>query len=241
MSLCSVKITILFRTPCLNISGYSRTRLSCSHFRSVGDLRTFSAIISSWAKAFTSVSSSATVVAAGPLVITQLKSKEKDGYTAFQVGYGTRNKKNINKAQQGHFKGKGDFRYVKEFRPKKEDDTITVKEGDTIDVSIFEVGDSIEVSAISKGKGFQGVVKRHGFHGGPRTHGQKHSERAPGSIGATGPNRVFKGKKMAGRMGSDRVTVKNLKILFIDTEEGCLVISGAIPGRRGTLVEIRSL
>ncbi|MCH7756481.1 50S ribosomal protein L3, partial [Patescibacteria group bacterium] len=115
------------------------------------------------------------------------------------------------------------------------------KEGDTIDVSVFEVGDIIEVSAISKGKGFQGVVKRHGFHGGPRSHGQKHTERAPGSIGATGPNRVFKGKRMAGRMGSDRVTVKNLKILQIDTEGGRLVISGAIPGRRGTLVEIRSI
>ena len=183
----------------------------------------------------------ATIVAAGPLVVIQLKSKEKDGYKAFQVGYGVRNKKNINKAQQGHFKGKGDFRYVKEFRSYGEDDTTDVKEGDTIDVSVFEVGDIIEVSAISKGKGFQGVVKRHGFHGGPRSHGQKHTERAPGSIGATGPNRVFKGKKMGGRMGSDRVTVKNLKVLQIDTEGGRLVISGAIPGRRGTLVEIRGI
>ena len=132
-------------------------------------------------------------------------------------------------------------RYVKEFRSKEENDTTDVKEGDTIDVSVFEVGDIIEVSAISKGKGFQGVVKRHGFHGGPRSHGQKHTERAPGSIGATGPNRVFKGKKMGGRMGSERVTVKNLKVLQIDTEGGRLVISGAIPGRRGTLVEIRSI
>ena len=183
----------------------------------------------------------ATIVAAGPLVVTQLKSKEKDGYSAAQVGYGVRNKKNINKAQRGHFKGKGDFRYVKEFRFKKEGDTTAVREGDTIDVSVFEVGDIIEVSSVSKGKGFQGVVKRHGFHGGPRSHGQKHSERAPGSIGATGPNRVFKGTKMAGRMGGDRVTVKNLKVLQIDKEGGRLVISGAIPGRRGTLVEIRSL
>ena len=103
----------------------------------------------------------ATIVEAGPLVVTQLKSKEKDGYSAAQVGYGVRNKKNINKAQRGHFKGKGDFRYVKEFRFKKEGDTTTVKEGDTIDVSVFEVGDIIEVSSVSKGKGFQGVVKRH--------------------------------------------------------------------------------
>jgi len=183
----------------------------------------------------------ATIVAAGPLVVTQLKTMEKDGYKAFQVGFGVRNKKNINEAQQGQFKDKGDFRYIREFRSKKEDDTTAAKEGDSIDVSVFKVGDIIEVSAISKGKGFQGVVKRHGFHGGPRSHGQKHSERAPGSIGATGPNRVFKGKKMAGRMGGDRVTVKNLRVLQIDTEEGRLVISGAIPGRRGTLVAIKGI
>lgn len=108
------------------------------------------------------------------------------------------------------------------------------------DISAFQEGDKIKVSGKSKGKGFQGVVKRHGFHGGPRTHGQKHSEREPGSIGATGPQRVFKGVRMAGRMGGNRVSVKNLKIVKIDKDNNQLYISGAVPGRRGTLLEIRS-
>lgn len=106
------------------------------------------------------------------------------------------------------------------------------------DTGEFQEGDKIIVSGVSKGKGFQGVVKRHGFHGGPRTHGQKHSEREPGSIGSTGPQRVFKGTRMAGRMGGERVTVKNLKIVRIDKEKNQIYVSGAIPGRRGTLLEI---
>lgn len=106
------------------------------------------------------------------------------------------------------------------------------------DVSLFQEGDKVIVSGISKGKGFQGVVKRHGFHGGPRTHGQKHSEREPGSIGATGPQRVFKGTRMAGRMGGDKITVKNLKIVKIDKDKNQLFISGAVPGRKGTLLKI---
>lgn len=106
------------------------------------------------------------------------------------------------------------------------------------DISIFHEGDKVIVSGISKGKGFQGVVKRHGFHGGPRTHGQKHSEREPGSIGATGPQRVFKGTRMAGRMGGDKITVKNLKIVKIDKDKNQLFISGAVPGRKGTLLKI---
>lgn len=107
-------------------------------------------------------------------------------------------------------------------------------------VSDIKEGDKVAVRGISKGKGFQGVVKRHGFHGGPRTHGQKHSEREPGSIGATAPQRVFKGKRMAGRMGGERVTVKNLRIVKIDKEKNQILISGAVPGRRGTILEIRS-
>ena len=180
----------------------------------------------------------ATIVSAGPVVVTQLKNAEKDGYQAAQVGYGLRRKKNINKAQQGHTKDLGDFRYMREFRTEDGEEK---KVGDKIDVSAFEVGDTIVVSSISKGKGFQGVVKRHGFHGGPRSHGQKHSEREPGSIGATGPQRVFKGTKMGGRTGGNRVTVKNLEILQVDKDENQLVIKGAIPGKRGTLVEIRTV
>jgi large subunit ribosomal protein L3 len=182
----------------------------------------------------------ATVVSAGPLVVMQLKNAEKDGYVATQVGFGTRNKKNIAKPQQGHFKSLGDFRYVREFRTDH-DETTERNVGDTIDVSTFAVGDFVTVSAISKAKGFQGVVKRHGFAGGPRTHGTKTTERSPGSIGAQGPQRVLKGMRMGGRMGGDRVTVKNLTVLQVLPKENLLIIKGAIPGRRGTLVEIRSV
>lgn len=178
----------------------------------------------------------ATILSAGPVVVTQVKTDEKDGYTALQVGFGKKAEKNINKAQKGHLKDRGAFEHLREFRGEFDG----INEGDSIDVSAFEVGDTITVSATSKGKGFQGVVKRHNFAGGPRTHGQKHSERAPGSIGSTGPQRVFKGLRMAGRMGSDRITVKNLTVLQIDKESNTLVVSGAVPGKRGTLVEVRS-
>lgn len=174
----------------------------------------------------------ATILSVSPVVVTQVKNKDSDGYIAIQIGYGKRKSKNINKAQ----KNKGDFAGFKEFHAK---DSSEYSVGDLMDVSVFAEGDSITVSAISKGKGFQGVVKRHGFHGGPRSHGQKHSEREAGSIGATGPQKVFKGKKMPGRMGGTRITVKNLKVLQIDKENNQLVVSGAVPGRRGTLVEVR--
>jgi len=180
----------------------------------------------------------ATVLSAGPVIVTQIKNGEKDGYTSVQVGFGEKNIRNINKALKGHFKDLGNFRYVKEFR-MEEEEAGKLKVGDTIELSSFEEGDVVQISGVSKGKGFQGVVKRHGFHGGPRSHGQKHSEREPGSIGATGPQRVFKGVRMAGRMGSDRVTVKNLKVIGIDKENNKILISGAIPGKRGTLIEIR--
>ncbi len=179
----------------------------------------------------------ATVINAGPVVVTQIKNQEKDSYSAVQVAFGKKNKKNINKPLQGHFKELGDFRHSKEFRLKEGEGDYKV--GDKIDLSVFEIGDKVTVSSISKGKGFQGVVKRHGFHGGRRSHGQKHSEREPGSIGATGPQRVFKGTKMGGRMGSDRVTVKGLKIVQIDKENNQLLVKGAIAGRKGTLVEVR--
>jgi large subunit ribosomal protein L3 len=174
-----------------------------------------------------------TIINAGPITITQIKESEKDGYDSVQVGYGERKEKNINKPLKGHFKDLGNFKYVKEFEKFGD-----VNVGDKTDVSIFEEGDNVVVSAISKGKGFQGVVKRHNFSGGPRSHGQKHSERKPGSIGSTGPQRVFKGTRMAGRMGTDRITVKNLKIVQIDKENNRLFVKGAVPGRRGTLVEI---
>jgi large subunit ribosomal protein L3 len=187
-----------------------------------------------------------TVLAVQPAVVSQIKTKEKDGYDAVQIGAGSRSGKNISKAVKGQIKGlegfedgKKGFAVLKEFRAE---DASTMSKGDKIGLEIFAIGDKVAVSAISKGKGFQGVVKRHGFHGGPRSHGQKHSEREPGSIGGSGGRaggRVAKGMRMAGRMGGDRVTVKNLKVIGIDTESNLLLVSGAVPGRRGTFVEIR--
>lgn len=180
----------------------------------------------------------ATIVSAGPITVTQVKIKDKDDYNALQVGYGSQKKHRMTKAVLGHLGKLEPFKYLREFRI--DDETVSeMKTGDKFDVSVFEKGDVIKVSGISKGKGFQGVVKRHGFHGGPRSHGQKHSEREAGSIGATGPQRVFKGKKMPGRMGGDRVTVKNLIVLKVDKENNQMLISGAVPGKRGTLLEIR--
>jgi large subunit ribosomal protein L3 len=174
-----------------------------------------------------------TALKAGPIVVTQIKTKSKDGYDATQVGFGTKSLKNINKALKGHLKD-ASFRFLREFQNGEAKNV-----GDSIDVGIFEAGDTVTVASISKGKGFQGVVKRHGFRGGPRSHGQKHSEREPGSIShglRTGPR---KGLRMAGRMGGDRVQVKNLKVIEVFPSENLIFIKGAIPGRRGTLVEIK--
>lgn len=178
----------------------------------------------------------ATIIEAGPTVVTQIKTIDRDGYNAVQVGFGSRKEKNINKAQRGHFGDKGSFRFVKELRLDKDAPAVH-SVGDTFSLSdMFASGDLIQISGVSKGKGFQGVVKRHNFAGGRRSHGQKHSEREPGSIGSTGPQRVFKGTKMGGRMGGDRVTVKGLKVLLV--EGNTLLVKGAVPGRRGTLLEI---
>ncbi len=188
------------------------------------------------------IATPATVLSAGPVTVTQLKTVEKDGYNAIQLAYGTKKEKNVHKALKGHFKASGGslFAHMCELRvPAIDADTTVGKVFSVAD--IFKPGDIISVSATSKGKGFQGVVKRHGFKGGPRSHGQKHSEREPGSIGGGGRagGRVAKGMRMAGRMGGDRVTVKNLKVLQLDSEHNTLVVSGAVPGRRGTLVEVR--
>lgn len=178
-----------------------------------------------------------TVVKAGPVVVTQIKTDDRDGYSAVQVGYGDRKEKNINKAQLGQMKG-GKYMYLREaVLPSKEAGSVSV--GDSFDVALFEKGDKVTTSSISKGKGFQGVVKRHGFAGGRRTHGQKHSEREPGSIGSTGPQRVFKGTRMGGRMGTDRVTEKGVEVIAVDKEKGEIYLKGGISGRKGTLVEIR--
>jgi large subunit ribosomal protein L3 len=175
-----------------------------------------------------------TLVATRGNVVTQVRTKDTDGYEAVQIGEGSRNPARINKAQKGQFKDLGNFAAISEVRVESP----SVKTGDKLELSQFNVGDIVTVSAVSKGKGFQGVVKRHGFGGGPRSHGQKHSEREPGSIGGGLRNKVPVGMRMAGRMGSDRITVRNLKVAHIDADENIMYVAGAIPGKRGTLVEI---
>lgn len=179
-----------------------------------------------------------TIVTAGPITVTRIFEKAKDGYDSVQVGFGTQKKERISRGSAGAMKG-GLYKTLKEFRLKPSDKN-EAKEGEVIDVSSFAPGDKIQVSSVSKGKGFQGVVKRHGFSGGPRSHGQKHSEREPGSIGGGLRTHVPKGMKMAGRMGSDRITQKNLKVVLVDRENNLMLIKGAIAGKRGTLVEIIS-
>lgn len=179
----------------------------------------------------------ATIVSVPKAVVTQVKTTEKDGYEAIQIASGERKEKNIAKAQIGHFAGKGNFRFVKEFRLKGEEAS-ELKSGDELTVEIFEAGETIQVTGTSKGKGFQGAVKRHGFSGAPTSHGHRHDTRRVGSIGATGPQRVFKGTRMAGRTGTDRITVKNLEVVAVDAKSGQLLVKGAVPGRRGTMLEI---
>jgi len=176
-----------------------------------------------------------TLIEAGPCPVVQVRTKEKDGYSAVQIGFEEIKDKKVKKPQKGHFKKanlENGFRYLREF-PSGD-----LKIGDKINVSIFQEGEIVKVSGISKGKGFQGVVKRHGFSGFPASHGTKHGLRAPGSIGSSFPERVWKGRKMAGRMGSDRITTAGLKIVQIDKENNILAIKGAISGKKGTLLEI---
>jgi len=187
-----------------------------------------------------------TVIVAHPNTVTKVKTVDSDGYTAVQVGTEEQKTSRVNKAQLGQFggqpapdqsggpAGKG-YKEVQEFRV---DGDAGVTAGDVITVETFEKGDKITVSGISKAKGFQGVVKRHGFHGGPRSHGQKHSEREPGSIGGGLRTRVPKGMRMAGRTGGEIITVKGLKVVAVDVETNTLYISGAVPGRRGTVVAV---
>ena len=170
-----------------------------------------------------------TLIEAGPCQVTQIKSKEKDGYQSVQVGF-----KNIEKEKKIKKTMKGrPFLFLREFRDGE------YKVGDEINVSIFQDGDKVKISGISKGKGFQGGVKRWGFSGRDATHGVKHEHRTLGSVGTSFPERVIKGRKMPGRMGSERITIKNLKVFKADKENNVLAVKGAVPGRKGTLLEIR--
>ena len=181
-----------------------------------------------------------TVLEVGPCVVTQVRTLEKDGYSAVQLGFGDRSEKNISKAMLGHFKraGVSPKRHLVEFNSFADE----LQSGDTVKVEdVFNEGEYVSVIGTSKGKGFQGVVKRHGFAGvGQATHGQHNRLRAPGSIGAASyPARVFKGMRMAGQMGNSRVTIENLEVLKVLPEEGILVVKGAVPGHKGSTVVIR--
>ncbi len=173
-----------------------------------------------------------TLIECGPCYVLQKKTKEQDGYEAVQIGYKKIEKKNkIKKTMKGK-----EFRYIRE---GEIDNTEQLKIGDKIDISIFKEGDIVKVAGITKGKGFQGAVKRWGFSGRDATHGVKHEHRTLGSVGSAFPQRVIKGRKMPGRMGGKRKTVKNLKVVRVDTENNLLAVKGAIPGRRGILLEIK--
>ena len=180
-----------------------------------------------------------THISVGPVVVTQVKTKEKDGYDAYQVGYDSSIKK-VTKPQAGHLKKSGDkiFRILRECRTTS---PVDYKVGDVIDASAFQKDDLLILTGEEKGRGFQGVVKRHGFHGGPKTHGQKNRLRAPGSLGATAPQRVLIGKKLAGRMGNETVTLRKVRVIEVNAEKGILTVKGAVPGNARKLVLIKTM
>ncbi len=178
-----------------------------------------------------------TVVSVPDNYVVQIKTKDKDGYWALQLGCDSKNK--LSKPLKGHLKDLPNLKYLREWKVD-ESEISKHQRGEKITVDIFEKGEKVDVSGISKGRGFAGVVKRHHFKGGPKTHGQKHSLRRPGSIGATTPQKVIKGTKMAGQMGNKRVTIKNLKIVEIDKDKNLIFLKGALPGFNSGLVEIKS-
>ncbi len=179
------------------------------------------------------------IIEVGPCYVTQKKTVDTDGYNAIQLGFDEVPERKVNKPKAGHLKKSGApaVRFLREFRVADAD---SYDEGQKIDASLFEVGDRVDIIGTSKGKGFAGVVKRHGFGGGPKTHGQSDRWRASGSVGAgSTPGRVFKGVRMAGRMGNERVTVQNLKVVLVDAEKNLLAVKGAIPGAKNGLVIVR--
>lgn len=177
-----------------------------------------------------------TVVQAGPCVITQVKTKSKDGYEAVQIGFGE--PKRLTKPEEGHLKqANGRFAHLKEF-PAADIDAVQV--GQKVDASIFKPGDLVDVTGVTKGRGFSGVVRRHSFRGGPKTHGQSDRWRAPGAISSgTTPGKILKGKRMAGHYGVDQVTVHNMSVVRVDPERNLLLVRGAVPGANQALVSVR--
>lgn len=176
-----------------------------------------------------------TAIEAGPCVVIQVRTMAKEKYNAVQLGFGKA--KRLNSPQRGHLKELGQFRYLREFRV---DDIEGIEVGNQVDVSLFKEGDLVDITGVSKGKGFAGVVKRYGFAGGPKTHGQSDRHRAPGSIGAgSSPGRVFKGQRMAGHMGDSKVTVRHLKVIEANPDRNLLLVRGAVPGAKNALLLIR--
>lgn len=178
-----------------------------------------------------------TLIQAGPCTVTDVRTVDANGYGAVQLGYGVQKASRVAKAQLGQWMESGPFQLVREVRVE---DPSVYEVGAIVDASIFVTGDKIDVIGTSKGRGFQGVVKRHGFRGSKTTHGNKDQTRMPGSIGATGPQRVFKGMRMAGRMGGDRVTVQNLEIVEV-RPNGLVAVKGAVPGSRNSLIVLKSV
>ena len=179
-----------------------------------------------------------TLIEAGPCYVTQVKSVEKEGYSSIQLGYEEVKPKKLTRGQLGHLKRNNlpPLKVLREFITKSPD----VSEGDTIKVDIFENGERVDVVGTSKGRGFAGVVKRYGFAGGPKTHGQSDRWRAPGSLGSgTTPGRVFKGKRGPGRMGNERVTSSNVRVVLVDSERNLLAVDGSVPGPKGGMVIIK--
>ena len=181
-----------------------------------------------------------TLLSASPCVITQIKDTDTDGYQAVQVGF--EETKRVNKAQENHFKkAKTLPKVVREFRTESTELPEDLAVGSKLTAEVFSVGDVVDVVGTSKGKGYAGTIKRHNFHRQRKTHGGKGNTRQPGSIGSMYPQKIFKGKKMAGRMGADRVTVKNLKVAIVDAEKGILAVTGAVPGPRQSVVLVKGV
>ena len=180
-----------------------------------------------------------TVIEAGPCVVAQVKTEETDGYKAVQLGFGEVKEKHINKPEAGHF-AKSKIENKKHLREFKLEDITNYKVGDIVKADIFTAGEKVDIQGISKGKGFQGVIKRHGQHRGPMGHGSMYHRR-PGSMGATStPGRVFKGKKLPGHMGHTTVTIQNLDIVAVDMDKNVIIVKGSVPGSKGTILKIKS-
>lgn len=181
-----------------------------------------------------------TVIQAGPCFVTQIRSDENDGYAAVQLGYGEAKAQRLTKGQLGHLKRNNlpALRYLREFRLKNGD--VDVQEGQELKADVFATGDRVDIIGTSKGRGFAGTIKRHHFHRQPKTHGQSDRERAPGSVGATTtPGRTYKGQRMAGRMGGDRVTAENLEVVVVDVDRNLLAVRGSVPGANDGIVMIK--